>query len=145
MGASYVLISPIIMLRVLLLCLALVHAAAFAPVAPARGSIVGAARSDAVVMGARKGKVNPALFATGINKKDDTKRGGGRKAFRNAEPKLKSGAWAGAITPAKPWVEAQKKANASVKFGLSAKLGSKERPGGGAGIFFLGGGRSGGK
>merc|ERR1719331_3147861 len=144
MGASYVLISPIIMLRVLLLCLALVHAAAFAPVAPARGSIVGAARSDAVVMGAKKG-VNPALFATGIKKTDDKTRGQGRKSFRNAAPKLKSGAWAGAITPAKPWVEAQKKANASVKFGLSAKLGSKERPGGGAGIFFLGGGRSGGK
>ena len=44
----------------------------------------------------------------------------------------------------KPWLEANKKANAKVSpwLGLSGRLGGKERPGGGAGIFFLGGSRS---
>ena len=51
---------------------------------------------------------------------------------------------AGMWVAGKPWLENQKIQNAKVSpfLGLSGRLGSKERPGGGAGVFFLGGGRS---
>merc|ERR1719230_2356017 len=113
---------------VLLLAYVVAQAAAFAPVVPA----------------AKKKGVNPALFATGIVKKEKP-RGLGRKPFRNEVPgQLKAGAAAGMITPPKPWLEASKKANAKVSpfLALSAALGGKTRPGGGAGIFDLSGGRT---
>merc|ERR1711908_258200 len=98
-------------------------------------------------MAAKKKGVNPALFATGIVKKDPSaaRRGSGRKSFRDNSPKLKAGAAAGMWVAGKPWLENQKIRDKKVSpfLALSASLGGKERPGGGLGIFDLGGGRSG--
>jgi len=130
----------VIMFRVLLLALAAVHAAAFMPVAPAAGVSTAAARSEQVVMAAKKKGVNPALFATGIAPKKA--KAAADKNFRMGNAKAKTNRQDGSWIASKPWVASRKAEDASVKFGLSSKLGSKERPGGGAGIFFLGGGRS---
>merc|ERR1719326_1142898 len=131
------------MMKILMLVLALAYASAFAPVAPARAAGV-ASRSDSLVMAAKKKGVNPALFATGITKKAPATRGAGRKSFRDMSPKLNAGAAAGMWVAGKPWLEGQKAESQKVgKFrALSGSLGSKDRPGGGAGVFFLGGGRS---
>ncbi len=131
------------MFKFLLVSVMVGCASAFAPVGSADMSAVGAARSDAVMMAAKKG-VNPALFSTGIRPKEVAGRGASRKSFRDNSPKLNAGAAAGMWVAGKPWLEANKKANAKVsKFqGLAGSLGSKEGRGGGAGIFFLGGGRS---
>ena len=128
------------MMKILLLILALANAAAFAPAAPAR-AVGAAARSDTVIMGAKKKGVNPALFATGIAPKK-TVRSTGRKPLKAGldANRIQDGSWKGL----KPWLEGQKAANAKVsKYqALAGSLGSKEGRGGGAGIFFLGGGRS---
>lgn len=128
------------MMKVLLLCLAAAYAAAFAPVAPTRACAAAAARSDAVVMAAKKkGGVNPALFATGIAKKEST-RPKGRKPFKAGLNDYGSGAAAGMWMGNKPWLEGKAAEAKSVSpfLALSGALGSKERPKGGAGIFFLG-------
>ena len=44
--------------------------AAFAPVVPTRTAVTAAMRSDTVMLAAKKKGVNPALFATGIVKKE---------------------------------------------------------------------------
>ena len=134
-----VLQSPLAFMKLLLLCLCAAYASAFSMVAPARA--LSPARSD-VVMAAKKKGVNPALFATGIKSKTSKElgRGLGRKTFRDEGPKLKAGAAAGMWVAGKPWLENEKIRNRQIsKFqGLAGKLGSKSRPGGGAGIFFLG-------
>ena len=128
------------MMKIIMLCLAFASAAAFAPVAPARAVAV-QSRADSVVMGAKKGRVNPALFKTGITAKTVT-RGGPRKGFKDGVGAYRGndGSWKGL----KPWVAGQKAENAKVsKYqSLAGSLGNKEGRGGGAGIFFLGGGRS---
>ena len=93
----------------------------------------------------KKGKVNPALFATGIKPKEVASRGKGRTGtFRDEGPKLKAGAAAGMWVAGKPWLENQKMWNKKVSpwQELSAKTGVKSGRPGGAGAFFLGGGRS---
>ena len=132
------------MMKLLLLALCAAYASAFSMVAPVRS--VSVARSDVVMAAKRaptkKKGVNPALFATGIKTKSakEQGRGLGRKSFKDTGPKLKAGAAAGMWIAGKPWLENEKMRNRKVsKFqGLAGKLGSKERPGGGAGIFFLG-------
>merc|ERR1719379_2743183 len=138
------------MMKVLLLCLCACYAAAFTPVVTSRAASSVVARSSDAVMAAKKpttkkGKgVNPALFKTGIAPKVNKERGAGRKSFRNTAPSLKAGAAAGMWVAGKPWLEANKRAYAKVSpfQQLAASLGSKEGRGGGAGVFFLGGGRS---
>merc|ERR1719333_599671 len=95
-------------MRVLLLIVSAACASAFSPVAPA--SMAGAASRSEVVMAAKKkGKVNPALFATGIKAKEVPTRGKGRSGtFRDEGPKLKAGAAAGMWVAGKPWIENQK-------------------------------------
>ena len=124
---------------VLALCVA--AASAFSPVAPAYGLAAQPARSDVVVMAAKKKGVNPALFSTGIAPKA-VARSTGRKAFKagTGETRPQDGSWKGN----KPWLAGQKAENAKVSpwQGLAGKLGSKQGRDSGAGIFFLGGGRS---
>ena len=120
-------------------------ASAFSPVLQPRVGV--ASRSDVVMAAKKKGKVNPALFATGIKAKEVPTRGKGRTGtFRDEGPKLKAGAAAGMWVAGKPWLENQKmwnrKSTGSKLQALSGSLGSKEGRGGGAGAFFLGGGRS---
>ena len=94
---------------VLALCVA--AASAFSPVAPAYGLAAQPARSDVVVMAAKKKGVNPALFSTGIAPKA-VARSTGRKAFKAGTGDLRpqDGSWKGN----KPWLAGQKAENAKV-------------------------------
>ena len=92
-------------------------------------------------MAAKKKGANPALFSSGIGKKE-TVRGGGRKPLKAGTGQYREtdGSWKGN----KPWLAGRKaEAQKVSKFqAVSGSLGSKEGRGGGMGILFLGGGRS---
>jgi len=130
------------MMKTLLLFVAVAYTAAFAPAAPAQAVARAAVRSDAAVMAAKKKKgVNPALFSTGIAPKKVV-RGGGRKDLKAGTGNLRAndGSWKGLT----PWRDGQKAANNKISGWqqISGMTGSKQGRDSGAGIFFLGGGRS---
>ena len=92
---------------------------------------------------AKKGGVNPALFATGIEKKSTTNRGTGRKPLKGDAMSFGTRSDGSRKFP-KPWEIATKNANvAERKRSLAASFGSKDGRGGAFnGLFNIKGGRS---
>merc|ERR1711988_478533 len=84
---------------------------------------VGAAARSDVVMAAKKGGVNPALFSTGIKAKA-VARGGCRKAFKtDSRIRAQDGSWKGN----QPWLAGQKAERQKISpfLQLSASLGPR--------------------
>jgi hypothetical protein len=136
-------------LAVLALLVAVVQAFAPASAALAASSV---RRADAAMMARpAKGKVNPALFSTGIAPKG--RKTGGRKMSGFGGRTMFEGqkfGKDGAVTFRKPWEQSTKDAIANARrFETSAKLGGKTRPGADGGflpsLLNVRGGRSKGK